>query len=112
MQALGHRLARHYTAPFPEADEPSECPFPRTIVRSTWAGVGLGALFGLLIHFLLYGSVLAIPGAEALYAMAPYTFAAFWMATGSAFGLAVGGIGAILLFRTRPGQQGAGETSR
>jgi len=55
---------------------------------------------GLLLQYLLRNGLLVISGTEGLYSMTPFTFAAFWVVVGAAFGLLVVGVGTLLVAGT------------
>lgn len=96
MQMLAKKETRHYTAPLPEAMPPPVNPFPRGVMAGLAGGALAGGLVGLIFGLLLVRNLLVIPGWEALYSMAPFTFVVFWASMGLALGVLVIGVGTLL----------------
>ncbi len=111
-----HRLAaeelQHYLASLPKAHAPQTNPFPHSIWWGLGVGIVVGAILGVIFGLLLLRDLVVMPGWEGLYSMAPGAFIAFWLFAGTALGMIVGGVGAILWTPIpQAAAPGAGETS-
>ena len=96
MRSLAESLERYHTQPAPEVTRPAPNIFPPLLQIGLGLGTFMGALLGWLFGWLLLNGTLVIPGWEGIYSLEPVTFYTFWIITGAAAGLLVGGIGTIL----------------
>lgn len=96
MVDLAREVEQHHLQPAPEATSPVPEPFPALVNWGLWLGVLFGAVLGLLFGVLLDKGVLVFEGWDNLFSMAPLAFHVFWVVTGIALGVVVGGIGTIL----------------
>lgn len=101
MRMMADRVIGHYREPSPPA-QPSGPAFPRAAMWGLGVGIVVGALLGALVAaFTRAGSVIAVPRAEQLQSMGDVTFYVFWILTGIAAGIALGGTATLLT--ARPG---------
>ena len=100
MVEMARENERFHLAPAPGAAEPAPDPFPRPVFVGLWLGAIVGGLVGFAFARLLLDGVIAVPGWELLYSMAPPTFTTFWLGMGIAAGIVVGGVGTILFAKS------------
>ena len=102
MVEMARKNERAHLAPAPDAVAAVPEPFPESVIRSLLLSALVGALLGVLFATLLLRGTVAVPGWDPLYSMSQGTFFAFWVGIGTALGVLVGGVGAILIATPSP----------
>lgn len=96
MVSMAKQSEAHHTAPMPGARHHYEA-FPRFVVRALWLSAAIGGLVGFVWGRVIQAHAFPIPGWEQLFSMEQLAFPTFWTIAGIALGVAIGGVGALLL---------------
>lgn len=97
MYEWSERVVRFHERPVPGAAMPEFDPFPGPVMQGLFWSAVVGAVIGLIVAWLLRSGTVVLGGIEGIYSLVPWTFYWFFLLAGSAVGLLVGGVGALLM---------------
>ncbi|MDX1663702.1 MAG: hypothetical protein R3272_07910 [Candidatus Promineifilaceae bacterium] len=97
MIEMAGQVEEHYTRPSPKATSYTPNFFPAILNQGIFWGLLIGALFGLLLAWLVHNGRVTPTGWEGLFSLVPFSFYSFFAFAGAAVGLAVGGVVTLLI---------------